>query len=98
MLQDDFIAIWNRIFKRSVWKVEEGLQYLDLYESAEKEERHDYTVPDSGRGCGWKSSGEREKLRFTDGGYGVLGDKEERYKRGAWGETVIKNVGSVIFR
>ena len=90
--------IWNRIFKRSVWKVEEGLQYLDLYKSAEKEERHDYTVPDSGRGCGWKSSGEREKLRFTDGGYGVLGDKEERYKRGAWGETVIKNVGSVIFR
>ena len=76
MLQDDFIAIWNRIFKRSVWKVEEGLQYLDLYESAEKEERHDYTVPDSGRGCGWKSSGEREKLRFTDGGYGVLGDKQ----------------------
>lgn len=48
--------------------------------------------------CGWKSSGEREKLRFTDGGYGVLGDKEERYKRGAWGETVIKNVGSIIFR
>ena len=27
-----------------------------------------------------------------------LGTKEERYKRGAWGETVIKNVGSVIFR